>query len=402
MKGLHDVCFDNIHDLLFDRLGRPVYDENVNESLWNDKCDYLNIEDCINLNPKNYNMNILQLNVRSLLAHQSELKSLLQQLSDRNSSIDIIALSETFLTEKVLKLVDIPGYILHSVCWKQSKGGGVSLLLRHGVRCRQRKDLEEFCEKESEHIFVEITSKCGKKIVVGSSYRAPNMNPDRFKNHLINVIKSVQSRRSDKEIILCMDHNMDLLTSHQHESTREFIDSLLELNIFLTITRPTRITPTSATLIDNVFVSSKLHHSLVSCIIISDISDHLPTLTLLKQTRLTDARHLEFESHNLNENKIQELNTNLQEIDWNGHLTSNDVSENFNRLHTIIKNTLDAKAPKRTVRISKKRKFTEPWMTTAIEEMARKKRSLYKRTLKRYSTKATKSNTNGIVMLITE
>ena len=365
---------DNIHDLLFDRLGRPLYDENVNESLWNDKCDYLNIEDCVNLNPKNYNLNILQLNVRSLLAHQSELKLLLQQLIDRNSSIDIIALSETFLTEKVLKLVDIPGYILHSVCQKQSKGGGVSLLLRHGVRCWWRKDLEEFCEKESEHIFVEITSKCGKKMVVGSSYRAPNTNPDRFKNHLIDVIKSVQSRRSDKEIILCMDHNMDLLKSHQREPTREFIHSLLDLNIFPTITRPTRITQTSATLIDNVFVSSKLHHSFASCIIISDISDHLPTLTLLKQTKLTDARPLEFESRNLNENKIHELNTNLTEIDWNGHLTSNDVSENFNRLHAVIKNTLDAKAPKRTVCISKKRKFTEPWMTTTIEEMARKKR----------------------------
>ena len=61
------MSVDNIHDLLFDGLGHPLYDENVNESLWNDKCDYLKIEDCINLNPKNYNMNILQLNVHSLL-----------------------------------------------------------------------------------------------------------------------------------------------------------------------------------------------------------------------------------------------------------------------------------------------------------------------------------------------
>ena len=187
-----------------------------------------------------------------------------------------------------------------------------------------------------------------------------------------------------------MDHNMDLLKSHQHEPTRDFIDILLELNIFPTITRPTRIMHTSATLIDNVFMSSKLHHSFASGIIISDISDHLLTLTLLKQTRLKDTTLLEFKSHNLNENKIQELNKNLQEIDWNGHLTSNDVSENFDWLHTILKDTLDAKAPKRTVHISKKRKFVEPWMTTAIEDMARKKRSLYKRTLKRFSTEADK------------
>ena len=166
---------DDISDLLFDRLGHPLYDENVTESLWNDKCDYLNVEDCTNLNPKNYNMNILQLNIWSLLAHQAELKILLQQLGNRNSSIDIIALSETFLTDKVSKLVDIPGYTLHSIGRKQSKGGDVCLLLKHGIRCKRRKDLEEFIEKESEHIFIEITSKCGRKIVVGSSYRAPTL-----------------------------------------------------------------------------------------------------------------------------------------------------------------------------------------------------------------------------------
>ena len=102
-------------------------------------------------------------------------KSFPQQLSDRNSPIDIIALSETFLTDKVSKLVDIPGYTLHSIGRKQSKGGDVCLLLKHGIRCKWRKDLEEFIEKESEHIFIEITSKCGRKIVVGSSYRAPTL-----------------------------------------------------------------------------------------------------------------------------------------------------------------------------------------------------------------------------------
>ena len=49
----------------------------IDESLWNDKCDYIDMETCPNLNPNNYNLMALQLNIRSVLAHQHELKQLL-------------------------------------------------------------------------------------------------------------------------------------------------------------------------------------------------------------------------------------------------------------------------------------------------------------------------------------
>src|SRR6218665_3450330 len=47
-----------------------------------------------------------------------------------------------------------------------------------------------------------------------------------------------------------------------------------------TILRPTRITEFSATLIDNIFTNS-LCQDLDSCILIEDISDHLPILLFL-------------------------------------------------------------------------------------------------------------------------
>ena len=130
-------------------------------------------------------MNILQLNIRSLL-HQHELQVLLQQLCNKNSPIDVVALSETFLTKKVETLVNIFGYILHSNCQSEYKGGRVCLLIKKGICYRPRRDIEEFIEKE-------ILSKCGKKIIMGSSYRAPNNNSSKFTDHLKNVITKVQS-----------------------------------------------------------------------------------------------------------------------------------------------------------------------------------------------------------------
>ena len=60
-----------------DVLNRPLALTEVDETLWNDKCDYLDLDSCSNLNPNNYNLIVLQLNICSLVAHQHELKQLI-------------------------------------------------------------------------------------------------------------------------------------------------------------------------------------------------------------------------------------------------------------------------------------------------------------------------------------
>ena len=126
-----------------------------------------------------------------------------------------------------------------------------------------------------------------------------------------------------------MDHNLDLLKCHLHEPTKQFYDRLFELGLFPTITRPTRITQTTATLIDNIFVSEKLHQVFDSCFLLNDISNHLPSLTLLKQTKMLNKEPLEFISQNLNERRLNQIKEKLSNVDWVGNLRSQDVNQNF-------------------------------------------------------------------------
>ena len=56
----------------------------------------------------------MQLNIRSILLHQSELKHLLQILEERHSKVDAILLCEAFLMKFTEKLVNVPGYTLIS------------------------------------------------------------------------------------------------------------------------------------------------------------------------------------------------------------------------------------------------------------------------------------------------
>ena len=91
---------------------------------------------------------------------------------------------------------------------------------------------------------------------------------------------------------------------------------------------------------------------------------------------------LEFKSRNLNANKIDAIKETLRNKDWNGLLNSNDCNLNFDKFCEIIHETMEEVAPLRTFRISARRHFVEPWMTTGLETAIQKNKNLYRETLK--------------------
>ena len=73
------------------------------------------------------------------------------------------------------------------------------------------------------------------------------------------------------------DFNLNLMNYQSHNLTGEFLDMMYSNTFFPLITRPTRITSHSATLIDNISQNS-LETNLLSSLLFTDISDHLPNL----------------------------------------------------------------------------------------------------------------------------
>ena len=103
------MCFSKSNTAtLFDNLGRPLDHDNINQALWNDKCDYLELEEILNLNPKENNLTMLQLNIRSMLGKQNELNSILNMLHTNKSLPKILLLSETHLTKSKLRHLRYP------------------------------------------------------------------------------------------------------------------------------------------------------------------------------------------------------------------------------------------------------------------------------------------------------
>ena len=93
----------------------------------------------------------------------------------------------------------------------------------------------------------------------------------------------IKLKSESKEIIIGTDQNMDYLKVYTHHNTLDLLDTNLGLKLFPTILRPTRITNTTATLIDNIYLSEQLATKYLSFILDCDISDHLPCLIVFNK-----------------------------------------------------------------------------------------------------------------------
>ena len=118
----------------------------------------------------------------------------------------------------------------------------------------------------------------------------------------------------------------------------------------------------------------------------SDISDHLPTLVMLKQTKLLNKEPLTFKSRCLNDNKLKAVNHKLMGKDWIGLLTGMTCNEKFNQFSDTVNVVLDETVPMKTIKISAKCHYVVPWMTKGLESASKTKLRLYKDSLKSNST----------------
>ena len=116
-----------------------------------------------------------------------------------------------------------------------------------------------------------------KSVILGVIYR-PNTQPradiDVFTTKLADITAKINNENIESYIM--GDFNIDLLKFQKHDQTKYFIESMLTTGYLPVITKPTRITDHSATLLDYIYSNSKsLNYQ--SGIIITDVADHFGT-----------------------------------------------------------------------------------------------------------------------------
>ena len=96
----------------------------------------------------------------------------------------------------------------------------------------------------------------------------------------------LQIEKTSSCIYLLGDINIDFLKTDEHSPTSSFVDTLYSYNVFPLITKPTRVTKTSATLIDHILTnnldSESRHKQGILC---TDISDHYAVFHISKNNK---------------------------------------------------------------------------------------------------------------------
>lgn len=122
-----------------------------------------------------------------------------------------------------------------------------------------------------------ITSNNKPNIIIGCIYRHPSANMPGFTEELKTIIKSLNNRK--QHVYIIGDVNINLLRYNEHTNTEDYLNMLYSNNFLPLITKPTRLTDHSSTLIDHIYTNAPIQNT-TSGIALADISDHLPVFCI--------------------------------------------------------------------------------------------------------------------------
>lgn len=285
---------------------------NLLKHIYEDSCKYYleqNFNELVQQNNLSSELSLIHLNIRSLKNKHDELCNYLASL---HLTFSIIGLTETWLTDGCDDIYDISTHSLITKNRKNKTGGGVGIYVAKYINFIRREELSIFKEGVFESICIELQLNSKNKILIGVIYRPPNNKitdfEEIFEDYLLRI------NRENKLCYLMGDFNIDALKIGQNDVSDSFVNQLLSSSFHPLITRPTRITQSSATLIDNI-LTNKFEHNNVNGVLFTDLSDHLPVFTIEKNSKCYKKKTA-IMSRNTKDENIDRLIDKLGKITW--------------------------------------------------------------------------------------
>ena len=321
---------------------------------------------------------LCHINIWSIRANLQNFESYLQLL---NIEFSVIGITETWLDDISCLLYTMPNYNFIENHRKNKSGGGVAIFLRDGIPYKQRTDLSVFNEY-CESCFIEIEKSVfghERNVVVGVFYRPPYNDIQCF----IDVVKDIcdKLRNENKLCYLLGDYNINLLNVDTHTSTADFNDTMFSNGFIPLITRPTRVTQSTATLIDNIFTNqlAEIHNNFLQGILLTYISDHYP-IFCVNNTIKKETVTATISRRNLcKRNKNKFLHT-MSDVDWSDIFLASDTQAAFTIFYRKLIQIHALCFPLET--ISKRYNTIKPWLSQVLRDSIEKKNKLYIKSIK--------------------
>ena len=216
-----------------------------------------------------------------------------------------------------------------------------------------------------------------QNIVVGVIYRpntAPKADFDLFTSTLFDIMQSINNEH--KLCVIMGDMNVDLLQYSKHKKTNDYLDTIFSLGYLPVITKPTRVCPSSATLIDHMYTNS-LTRQLIPAIVLTDVADHFATCLLIRNK----SKRIDNKTHTyrvFSERNIATYNNFLIDIDFSPVINETCANTAYDKLMDLQQNAFNAAFPMKKGNKQNKNSKIQPWASLEFIMSSRRKTKLLK------------------------
>ncbi|KAJ8704333.1 hypothetical protein PYW08_013057 [Mythimna loreyi] len=269
-------------------------------------------------------------------------------------SMDILCFCETWLKPDRM-LFNVNNFSVASAFNRSSIGGGTLILCNNSLRYKERKDItacsvdrlcEVACAEVEGQIFLCV-------------YRPPASNLTFF----LIIIEEILNKliKDNKLVFVCGDLNIDLLVDSSDKS--KLLSLFSSFNLKCIFKEATRITPTSASCIDNIFTNCNIKDSSLISGVRSDHTGQLVSFEIVKKLQLGSTAKF----RPLTINKLNRFNNNVISSLSTANFDSQDPNVNYSTLFSTVCQEFNKACPVKKVQISNKSKFNE-WATAGIRK----------------------------------
>ena len=302
--------------------------------------------------------------MRSLLPSFDDFKAVVLE-----SGFHIVAVTETWLSSDFpSSFIDIPSYTLFRYD-RQSRGGGVGVYVSTIFKCTpiDVSFLEEGREESIEQLWLYVSFK-NVKILLGVLYKPPTISYTKLKS--IEPVLATMGVQFDYTILLG-DLNIDFFNQSRD---RQFLTDICDMfNLTQVINEPTRVSRSSSSLIDLIFMDRKLCVLDAGTVEMYNMTDHRLTycsfcLNITKPTPKTII-YRDFKNFNLDL-----FNADMESVDWCSLSDGIDINRKVESFNSLLLDIFNTHAPLKFVQLKHPYR---PYITDTIKEIIKLKDNAY-------------------------
>lgn len=183
-----------------------------------------------------------------------------------------------------------------------------------------------------------------------------------------------------EDVQIMSDSNIDILNYKHHGHTNTYVETLLNNNLLPLVTLPTRVTPTTATIIDHISTSHKADNY-TSGIIHSSLSDHLPVF-YMRQSQSCRQPPQYTKSRKITPTTIPIFGDLLKTTSFESVTDENRPKHAFDNFFEILDGAVNKVLPETVTKVHKSNSPLNPWMTTGLLTSRKQKEKLASKKLR--------------------